>query len=224
MSFPVGQMMDAVGNAMPEAGNFRPAPGQPQGVMIGQPGFGLPPGDANLTSDPYANYGTVPGDSQPGMGGKSGVPTPVPNAPGMGGKAGGGGPFAQIPIDMNGNIIGQGANLPQTPPMMAPQAGTPGRPFPTADFTPAGPGFANPGAGGVTPAPQPQVPAQGNRPVVGLPGGTPQDKFGMLRPAPVQVPTPAPIVNPRARVSRQPVQTMKQGGMGRGAGRGGLLR
>jgi hypothetical protein len=245
---PIDMQGNVLGTNQPYAGNFRPAPGMP-GVEIGYedpytlmtgqmpPAAGSP---GAVIEQPFI----PPGQGSPGMGGKSpnnswnqtwrgvgeimgdpanqktlgatGTPEQMQQfqqafndlgSVGLGGK-GGGGPLAQIPIDMNGNILGQGPNLPQTPPMMAPQTGTPGRPVPAEPFTPRGPGFANPGSGGVVPAPSPQVP--GGSPIrPTLPTGRP-----MAAP-------PAPLVSQRSRVSRQPIQSMK---MGRGAGRGGLLR
>jgi hypothetical protein len=169
-----------------------------------------------------------PGDAGVGMGGKGGMPMPGGSAPGMGGKAGG--PLSQIPIDMNGNLLG--GNYPEIQPMPEPPSmgglppapiaaaplarvtgGTPGRPSAAAPMVPRGPGFANPGAPGAPP----QQPMERN--LLAPPQTQPQPSQPRLQPAPAA--PAAPIVNPRARVSRQPVQSMKQG---RGAGRGGMLR
>jgi hypothetical protein len=199
MSGMTGMIGDAMQGAMP-------------GNQYGIPPAGIQGGPADLQ---------YPGEvSAPGMGGKGGMPLDgiKPN------------PFSQVPVDMQGNLLQPGANdnLPQVPPMMTPQSGTPGRPVPVADFTPRGPGFANPGGGGVVKDPMPQVPGQGAPGMGGKgPVGAVTNALQNVRPAVQPMPTPAPIVNPRARVSRQPVQSMKQGGMtraSRGAGRGGMLR
>ena len=97
---------------------------------------------------------------------------------------------------------------------------------------------AQPGQTPGLPTPQaPMVPQGGMQPVLGVgrgglpPGGLNQYPVGPGYPQPGQgpfqtrpMPAPAvygrnPVVNPRARVTPQPVQSMK-----RGAGRGGLLR
>ena len=202
-----------------------------------QVGFGMPGGDAAATNPQQAQQMQLGG--MPGMGGKGGMMIPQSmgdqvaqqqgGMPGMGGK----GPLAQIPIDMNGQVLGTGqgmlspgsmgqqvadqqANISQPPtatPVGVQQGGTPGRPVPAMPFTPRGPGFNNPGSQG----------AAMGQPLTGnfQPGGM-QNR---LQPAPAAPAVPRPgyginsVVNPRARVTAQPVQSMK-----RGAGRGGLLR
>jgi len=145
----------------------------------------------------------------------------------MGGK--GGGPFAQIPIDMSGNVLGANqppmpeqpamAGLPSAPIAAAPLAktsgGTPGRPSPSAPIVPRGPGFNNPGAPGAPP----QQPME--RGILTNPQGQPQPFQGgqqnRLPPA-----RPAPAVRPVVRQAptiAQPVNLTR-----RGAGRGGMLR
>ena len=188
------------------------------GQAIGQVGQGMDPNGTfgapgGLDQYPVGPDYPQPGQA-PGMGGKgpSGPPTggmdprpvgpgyPQPGqAPGMGGK----GPLAQIPIDMSGQVLGAG------------QTALPGQ----------APGLPTPQA--------PMVPQGGMQPrsAMGAPGGLDQYPVGPGYPQPGQGPfqtrpMPAPavygrnaVVNPRARVTAQPVQSMK-----RGAGRGGLLR
>lgn len=180
------------------SGQLQPIMGGNSQLLMG--GYGGTPEDdyGNLRAQP------VPGQSTPGMGGKAGGSKPNP--------------FSQVPVDMEGNLLQPGANdnLPQTPPMMTPQTGTPGRPVSVADFTPRGPGLANPGGGGVVQNPSPQVPGQSTPGVGGKTGG------GVFQP----FMGPAPTINPIARGGgRAQMQSTKPRGMvGKGAGRGGILR
>ena len=157
------------------------------------------------------------GGSSPGMGGKGGMMS------GMGGMGG-------MPADAPpGTMLGQPVdtpriNIPQQPPMVPPQSGTPGRPVPVEPFTPAGPGLANPGAIGVNPSLQPPPPLQQAQPQ--RPPTLAQRQPNM--PARLQAPLrvgPGPM-NPPPSAGRgsnagrgpspQKVRTA-------GAGRGGLL-
>lgn len=236
---PIDMQGNVLGTDQPDTGSFRPAPGQPQGVMIGQPGFQPTLG--------IGSGGLPPGDASPGTGGKGsdwqnavatgGMP------PGAGGK--GGGPLAQIPIDMQGNVLGGGDatmnlpapnNLPSPPPMMTPQSGTPGRPVPAAPFTPIGPGVSNPGGGGVVQQPKPQLPATPPMSGVGQSlRGAAQQRQQMF------APQGAPLTGnfqPRTNLSPQPLGrppvmgtiAKPNRGIGthygpiKGAGRGGMIR
>jgi hypothetical protein len=177
----------------------------------------MPPGTQGGPAD--LQYPQL-GQGSPGLGGKGGMPMPTPpagtqggpadlqypqpgQAPGMGGK-GGGGPIAQIPIDMSGQVLGAG----QT----AQPGQAPGLPTPQAPMVPQG--GKQPGQGPMNLLKQygqalgfPQ--GQGPRPAMGQPV-RPQTPAAYGRNA---------VVNPRARVTAQPIQSMK-----RGAGRGGLMR
>ena len=153
-------------------------------------------GQVGQGMDPNGTFGAPGGLNQYPIG--PDYPQPG-QAPGMGGK----GPLAQIPIDMSGQVLGAG------------QTALPGQ----------APGLPTPQA--------PMVPQGGMQPrsAMGAPGGLNQYPVGPGYPQPGQGPfqtrpMPAPavygrnaVVNPRARVTAQPVQSMK-----RGAGRGGLLR
>jgi len=221
------------------AGQINQLPVDMQGNVLG---VGMPGGDAAATTDQQAQQMQLGG--MPGMGGKGGMMIPQSmgdqvaqqqgGMPGMGGK----GPLAQIPIDMNGQVLGTGqgmlspgsmgqqvadqqANISQPPtatPVGVQQGGTPGRPVSAMPFTPRGPGFNNPGAPG---APQQQRgiltnPQGQNQP---FQGGM-QNRLQPARPAPAVRP-----VNPfrPAPTMAQPV-SLARNAPGRGAGRGGLLR
>lgn len=170
------------------------------------------------------------GGSTPGMGGKGGIPMPTPQTgtPGMGGKAGG--PMSQIPIDMNGNLLGGNypeiqpmpeqpaiGGLPPAPITPAPLArtsgGTTGRPSPSAPMVPRGPGFANPGAPGAPP----QQPME--RSILTNPQGQPQPVQGGMQ---NKLPPARPVFGQQAQGRR----LSGRGPLGgfKGAGRGGLLR
>jgi hypothetical protein len=127
--------------------------------------------------------------------------------PGLGGKGPSGAPggLNQLPVDMNGQVLGTGpgmfspgsmgqqvanqqANIPQppaAPPAAVQQGGTPGRPVPSAPMSPRGPGYANPGGLG---APQQQRGILTNPQGQNMPMGGMQNR---LAPAP-----PAPAVRP----------------------------
>ena len=186
-----GQSFNQIGPVLGEAANTLGGTADP--ALVGQ-AFGQIGGAAD----------TVLGGSTPGMGGKG--------APGMGGKApqqgpqqgfdgrpldqqfpgaGGKGPSGapnglnQLPVDMNGQVLGTGQ-----PPDLPPGAHIG---FPEDNMLP--PRYNTKPSPAPMPAPRPS------------PFAKPQ-AYGRNA-----------VVNPRARVTPQPVQSMK-----RGAGRGGVLR
>lgn len=216
-------------------GNFNMLPVDMQGNYL-TGNEGLSRGVGMPTSDPREMDGTfnlLGGGNFPGAVIDQPMLPPPGNytggMPGMGGKSGG--PLAQIPIDMNGNLLnGVDGNYPEIQPMPEPTSmgglppapnaqiplgkvsgGTLGRPSASAPMVPRGPGANNPGAPG---NPPPQPPERGML-------TPPQGPQNRLQPAPAA--PAAPIVSQRARVPRQAPVSMK-GGMARGAGRGGLLR
>lgn len=186
-----------------------------------QQGLGLPvPG----------TYGQVPQYMPPADGGM----------PGLGGKGSSYAPTtaAGLLLGPSGDIafnqmiqavpeFAQAANSNQTQananaqiPTGVQQGGTPGRPVPVEQFTPRGPGFANPGGKGA--APQVQVPPPNFTPsILTTPQGQNlpfrgQQPARNLSPQPVGRP---PVMGTMAKPSRG-IGTIAQ----RGAGRGGILR
>jgi hypothetical protein len=215
------------------------------------------PEDNQQLQQAFTNLGNTFGGGksvggQPGMGGKGGMMIPQSmgdqvaqqqgGMPGMGGK----GPLSQIPVDMNGQVLGTGqgmfspgsmgqqvadqqANMPtvpQAPPAAVAQGGTPGRPVPSAPMSPRGPGYANPGASGVARslqgAQQQMFAPQG---ILTNPQGQNQPLTGNFQPSgmqtrlqPARPVAPAPINRPLTG-NFQPTMPQR-----RGAGRGGMLR
>ena len=207
------------------------------------------PEDNQQLQQAFTNLGNTFGGGksvggQPGMGGKGGMMIPQSmgdqvaqqqgGMPGMGGK----GPLSQIPVDMNGQVLGTGqgmfspgsmgqqvadqqANMPtvpQAPPAAVAQGGTPGRPVPSMPFTPRGPGYANPGASGVARSMQgaqqqmyaPQGPQNMTQAIQQQAQAVGLNRGPVARPG-----VPAPINRPLTG-NFQPMR--------RGAGRGGMLR
>jgi hypothetical protein len=215
------------------------ANGQPiSGISTGQGMVGQYDANGNLIPG-TGGAGNPNGPSQgtPGAGGKGSMPVVFP-----GGNTSG--QLPQVPIDANGNPTGPATGtpgaggkggMPTTPGM-----GTPGTTTPGAGGKGSMPGPTNGGTNisdTSIPTPQPGAPLTGNfQPGWLQHGPTPSPTSGPLQhgpaptPGPTSRPVPGPVaappsnygrnavVNPRARVTAQPVMSMK-----RGAGRGGLL-